>query len=191
MLLVVVAACQAGPGSGESPVTGLPKLEVLATSVQPPVNGLPVVAFLVRGPDMAGDLRLDISSGVSAAPDTTLGSTSCGSGALEARPLVGADSGQAYPTFIKYGNLYSEGTRTGWITLMLDPPVTLTGRCVLTFTLRTAWMEPRPSPAGLIDTPDFEDLASAQVRADGSALTGSPFPTSLATPVATAVATGP
>lgn len=196
LLAAVVAACQAGPATATVLPTSNTSVEILGTSVEPPVDGLPVVAFHIRARWKAGTLYLSVAATVKTSPDTTQSNPRCDAGRLTAQPLMSSDAGAVYPSFFQNG-APGDGVRDGWIAFSLEAGSRVSRQCVLVFTLQTAYVPPGATPApghsadiwsglpvgsdGFIIIPDYVDQATVQVRGDGSALTESPFPAHSAT----------
>ncbi|MHB8399302.1 MAG: hypothetical protein ACYDCI_10275 [Candidatus Limnocylindrales bacterium] len=156
-------------------------MEVLATSVQPQVDGLPVVAFYVRAQMVASGLGFWSDASVTGSPGVDSGETSCNAQLVRANPLFGADPGTMYPEL--YGSPGAPGdVHDGWITFKISSTRDL-ARCVLTVRLQTGYFPAPASPGGLImETYGQQDVASIQVRGDGTALTATPLPTQQPSP---------
>jgi hypothetical protein len=197
LLAAVVVGCRAGPATATVSPTSNTSVEILGTSVEPPVDGLPVVAFHVRARMQAGKRSLSVAATVKTSPDTTQSNPRCDAGYLTAQPLMSSDAGAVYPSL--YQNVAAgDAVRDGWIAFSLEAGSRVSRQCVLVFTLQTAYVSfcasPSASPGSLwaypfgqcvgpvgIEIPDYVDQATVQVRGDGSALTESPFPAHSAT----------
>ena len=174
--LLLLAGCTSAVTNSAGPSATLPPVEVLAASVQPPVDGLPVVAFHIRARLEAIGLGLWSGADVRGSSSVDSGNASCNAQLVQANHLGGADPGTVYPQL--YGSPGAPGdVHDGWLTFKLSSTSGL-GRCVLTITLQTGYTPALASPGSLFfDVQRQQDVASVQVRGDGTALTATPLTT--------------